>query len=272
MALPNCSISPDIPEHDRVSFFQTNGCLSIRGIIDDALVKRLADEIDNHMTSLSPRADIMKKDSEEGKFVMDFCNFHERPVYREVAKLVAPIVADLMKSDSVRVYQDQVIVKEAGTQSWNTFWHADQPYYDIEGSKTCSIWIPVDYVPRESSLEFLAGSHKNGPYQPKLVSTGGTEAFAPEYSKFKPVPAINENRENFQILGWDANPGDGIFHNLHCLHASPSGSVHGRRVLSIRFIGDDIEVVKREYKVPTSLANNSNEGKELPVVFTRNAS
>mmetsp|Transcript_33164 Transcript_33164/g.94282 ORF Transcript_33164/g.94282 Transcript_33164/m.94282 type:complete len:280 (+) Transcript_33164:53-892(+) len=274
MGLSNCNVSPEIPEQDRVSYFQKNGCLLIRGIIDESsLIQRLADEIDHHVANaLSPRADIMKKDSEEGRYIMDFCNYHERPVYREVAKIVAPIVADLMESDTVRVYQDQIIVKEAGTHGWNTFWHTDQSYYDIEGSKTCSIWIPVDYVPRESSLEFLAGSHKDGPFKPKSVSSGGATDFDKADQEFKPIPPINGNRDNFDIRGWDANPGDALLHNLKCLHASPVGSADGRRVLSIRFIGDDVKVVKRQTRVPTSLANNANEGKEFPLVFTRRGS
>ena len=227
---------------------------------------RLTKEIETHTTSLSPRADVMQHDGEDGRFIMDFCCYRERAVYREVAKAVAPVIAELMQSLTVRVYQDQLIIKEAGAQTWTTFWHADQPYYDIEGMQSCSIWIPVDYVPRESSLEFIAGSHMEGPFLPKAVSTGNV--FFATDNKFKPVPDINEDRSAFDIRGWDAHPGDALLHNLQTLHGSPSGSVAGRRVFSIRFIGDDIRVVERDNKkVPTSLANNVNQSKDFPVVW-----
>jgi hypothetical protein len=44
-------------------------------------------------------------------------------------------------------------------EDFRTPWHQDQPYYNIDGFQTASFWIPLDPVPRESTLEFVAGSH-----------------------------------------------------------------------------------------------------------------
>ena len=51
-----------------------------------------------------------------------------------------------------------ILVKEPNTRQ-RTPWHQDQPYYNIEGSQNVSMWIPVDPVAREATLEFVAGSH-----------------------------------------------------------------------------------------------------------------
>ena len=37
-----------------------------------------------------------------------------------------------------------------------------QPYYCVDGEQVCSIWLPLDPVPKESGLEFVAGSHLLG--------------------------------------------------------------------------------------------------------------
>ena len=62
----------------------------------------------------------------------------------------------------MRLYHDHVLVKEPGTKQ-RTPWHQDQPYYNVDGAQTCSVWMPVDPVDRESTLEFVAGSHR-GPW------------------------------------------------------------------------------------------------------------
>lgn len=166
----------------------------------------------------------------------------------------------------MRVYQDQIIVKEAGTLSCPTIWHSDTPYYDVEGSQTINAWIPVDPVPRLSTLEFVAGSHLQGPFIPRSYKTneplfevrGGVD-----------VPSINEDRPSFDIRGWDMQPGDVVFHSLATLHGSASGSRDGRRVLALRFIGDDVRMVKKDHFVVSSLANKSFEGRDFPKVWPK---
>ena len=44
----------------------------------------------------------------------------------------------------------------------STPWHQDQPYYCVDGADTVSLWIPLDVVPRERTLEFVGGSHSWG--------------------------------------------------------------------------------------------------------------
>jgi ectoine hydroxylase-related dioxygenase (phytanoyl-CoA dioxygenase family) len=61
-------------------------------------------------------------------------------------------------------------------------------------------------------------------------------------------------------------PGDVVFHSLSTLHGSASGSSDGRRVLALRFIGDDVRVVKKYHFVVSSLANKSFEGRDFPKV------
>jgi ectoine hydroxylase-related dioxygenase (phytanoyl-CoA dioxygenase family) len=63
-----------------------------------------------------------------------------------------------MRSAAVRLCHDHMLTKEPGTRQ-RTPWHQDQPYYNIQRSAELQ-WIPVDPVGRESTLEFVAGSHR----------------------------------------------------------------------------------------------------------------
>eukprot|EP00283_Hemiselmis_rufescens_P015087 CAMPEP_0173438556 /NCGR_PEP_ID=MMETSP1357-20121228/20478_1 /TAXON_ID=77926 /ORGANISM="Hemiselmis rufescens, Strain PCC563" /LENGTH=277 /DNA_ID=CAMNT_0014403859 /DNA_START=77 /DNA_END=910 /DNA_ORIENTATION=+ len=262
----NLSVSPVCPPEKRVETFQEEGCLIIRGMVQGDLLERLRKEIDRHVEDISPLGDVVHRPPDAGRFIQDYCSYSRFPVYREVGRLVAPAMAELMGSRTVRLYQDQLLVKEAGTGSWKTHWHADQPYFDIDGKQTISIWIPVDDVPRESSLEFVAKSHSRPYYLPRSFVDGKAKWF-PESAGLEEVPDIERDRAAFPIRGWDARPGDALLHNFNCLHGSYAGSVSGRRVLSLRLIGDDVEVKKREWRTPTSFANNDNEGGRFPVLW-----
>ena len=50
-----------------------------------------------------------------------------------------------MRSATVRLYHDHVLVKEPGTRT-TTPWHQDQPYYNIDGRQNVSMWMPLDPV------------------------------------------------------------------------------------------------------------------------------
>ena len=140
-----------------------------------------------------------------------------------------------MQSRETRLYLDHTLVKTAGTHQ-PTPWHQDQPYYNIEGRQNISMWLPVDPVPRESTLEFVAGSHKGPWLMPRSFMDNQAKWF-PEGS-LSDLPDIEADRSAYPIVGWALEPGDAVFFHMLTLHAS-RGSARDRRVFSVRFIGDD---------------------------------
>jgi len=143
-----------------------------------------------------------------------------------------------MGSTSARLYHDHMLVKEPGTRQ-PTPWHQDQPYYNIEGRMNCSLWIPVDPVARRSTLEFVEGSHLGPWLMPRTFMDNQAKWF-PEGS-LADLPDIEARRDQYNILGWEVEPGDVVCFHMLTLHAA--GGVDGsrrRRVFSVRFLGDDI--------------------------------
>ena len=148
------------------------------------------------------------------------------------------IAADLIGGGPVRLYHDHVLVKEPGTRQ-RTPWHQDIPYYNVAGRLNVSMWIPVDPVPRESTLEFVKGSHLGPWYMPRTFLDGQAKWF-PEGSLAE-LPDVDAEPERFPVIGWELEPGDAVCFHMLTLHAAGGVSgTHRRRVLSLRFLGDDM--------------------------------
>ena len=151
-----------------------------------------------------------------------------------------------MGSRQVRLFHDHVLVKEPGTRQ-RTPWHQDQPYYNVGGLDNCSLWLPVDPVDRESTVEFVAGSHR-GPWLMPRTFMDGQARWFPE-GGLQELPDIEAERDAFEILAWELEPGDAVFFHMLTLHAA-GGATRRRRAFSVRFLGDDATHVPRQW--PTS--------------------
>jgi ectoine hydroxylase-related dioxygenase (phytanoyl-CoA dioxygenase family) len=182
-----------------------------------------------------------------GAFVEDFRNWQRIPEYAEVIErsALAPAAGALMRSRSVRLFHDHLLVKEAGTLDRSP-WHQDQPYYCIDGSQTVSFWIPLDPVARPSTLEFVAGSHAGGTwYMPRSFVKGTPMVF--DDGALEEVPDVDADRDAWPIVGWAMEPGDAVAFNMLTLHAA-AGSPTRRRAFSVRLTGDDVTWAPRPHR------------------------
>jgi len=143
-----------------VERFQRDGAVCIRRLFRPEDMAVLRAGIDENLAHLSPRAKVASGADDPGRFVEDFCNWQDNAHYRRfIFDSPLPETAGrLMRSTTARLYHDHMLTKEPGTRQ-PTPWHQDQPYYNVNGRQNVSFWIPVDQVNRESTLEFVAGSH-----------------------------------------------------------------------------------------------------------------
>jgi len=65
----------------------------------------------------------------------------------------------VMDATRVNFFYDQLLVKEPGTSA-RTPWHQDQPYWAVSGRQVSSVWLTLDPVPEEVSVEYVCGSHR----------------------------------------------------------------------------------------------------------------
>ncbi len=229
----------------QVEAFCRDGAVPLKNLIPLSNIKTLREAVDDLMERPSPRAKIATAVGDQGRFLEDFCNWSEVDAFRHVA-LNGPLpaaAAALMGARTVRFYHDHVLVKSGGATT-ATPWHQDQPYYNIDGRQTVSFWIPLDAVSRDSTLEFLAGSHRGPWLMPR--------SFADHEAKWFPegalgeLPDIEADRARHRILGWALEPGDAVAFHMLTLHAA-AGSKTRRRVFSARYIGDDVRHAPRPW-------------------------
>ncbi len=226
--------------------FWAGGAVCVRGAFSAEEIALATAAIEANLASLSPLAKRASPGT-DGAFVEDFCNWQRiEPLERFIrTSPAAAIAGELLGCEQIRLYHDHVLVKEPGTRQ-RTPWHQDLPYYNVAGRLNVSMWCPVDPVGRASTLEFVAGSHLGPWYMPRTFLDGQAKWF-PEGS-LADLPDIDADPQRFRILAWDLQPGDAVFFHMLTLHAA--GGVEGpgrRRVLSVRFLGEDMVHAPRQW-------------------------
>jgi ectoine hydroxylase-related dioxygenase (phytanoyl-CoA dioxygenase family) len=239
-------MTPRVDSSD-VRAYQADGAVLLRQLLTPAEVELLKAGIDENLAHPSPRAKVASATDDPGFFIEDFCCWQENQRYRRLIfeSALGDAGGRLMQSSLARLYHDHMLTKEPGTRQ-RTPWHQDQPYYNIEGRQNVSFWIPVDPVSRESTLEFVAGSHLGPWLMPRSFMDQQAKWF-PEGS-LADLPDIESDRSRFRILGWALEPGDVVCFHMLTLHASSGVSgTHRRRVFSVRLLGDDIRHAPRRW-------------------------
>jgi Phytanoyl-CoA dioxygenase (PhyH) len=199
--------------------FERDGAVCVRQAFTAEQVEWAREAIDANLADLSPRAKRASAE-EDGAFIEDFCNWNRLPAMERFIResVGSEIAGVLTRSDHIRLFHDHLLVKEPGTRQ-RTPWHQDQPYYNVDGTQNASMWFPVDPVDRSATLEFVAGTHRGPWYMPRTFLDEQAKWF-PEGSLAEP-PDFSAEPQRWQIVGWDLEP-------------------NRRRVLSVRYLGDDM--------------------------------
>ncbi len=237
----------DLVTEDDIAAFHRDGVLIVRGLFTPDEVDLIERGIERNLADPGPMFKVASQPDDPGRFVEDFCNWSRIEEFRRVAfeSRAADVAAAIMGSD-VRLFHDHMLVKEPGTRQ-ETPWHQDQPYYNVDGFNNCSLWAPVDPVAAESTLEFIAGSHREGWLMPRTFMDHQAKWF-PEGS-LRELPNIESDRDSFDIRGWAMQPGDAaFFHMLTLHHAYGVPGSNRRRAFSLRFLGDDIVHAPRAWR------------------------
>ena len=228
---------------DQFDAFQSQGAILLKGVFKDFLEGARA-AVEENISNPSWRERTYRPDDGGQAFFQDYVVWDRFDGYRALVRNsnMARLAAQLMQSNTARVFHDHILVKEPGN-SVVTPWHQDQPYYLCDGRQSVSFWVPLDHVPRERAIEYVAGSHLWGKdFKPQRFD--GTDLF--ENDSSEAVPDVNALRDKLIILGWAMSPGDAVAFNFRTLHGAPANhSPSRRRVISVRWVGDDAVFAKR---------------------------
>lgn len=132
-------------------------------------------------------------------------------------------------------------MKEPGAQK-RTPWHQDGPYWNVAGFQICSFWLALDRIPKHCGLEFVRGSHRWQDHNPQHFMDHSPY----QDTGLADLPDIEGNRDRYDIVSFDLEPGDAIVFHASTVHGAPSMQGTGRRrAYSTRWVGDDAVFIKK---------------------------
>ncbi len=232
-----------VTELERAAYAR-DGAVVLRGVLDLAWVERMRAAIDTVLAAPGDAAVEYAEGGAAGRYLGDFLMWMHNDDFREIA-LASPLpalAAEIMQSREVRLFYDQLLVKEPGTPT-QTPWHQDLPYWPLRGADILSLWIGFDRVTAESgAMRYVKGSHLPGVlYAP--TPFGKTSGFAAILARAKlpPFPDMGKVLETAELLICEVEPGDVVVHHPLTFHWSPGNldPVLRRRALALRYVGDD---------------------------------
>lgn len=96
----------------------------------------------------------------------------------------------------------------------------------MSGRQVASIWLPLDHVAKESVVQYVSGSHEWGENNPRRFA----DQTPYEGTGLPELPDIKGNLDQYEILGWDMEPGDCLLFQAMIVHgASGNVSSNNRR-------------------------------------------
>ncbi len=263
--------APSIITEQVIEDFERDGVARIEGVFSP-WVEGIKEAIEQNKSNPSWRERTYHPQDGSAPFFQDYCVWAKFPGYKALVaeSPMAGIAAQLMRSRTARIFHDHILVKEPGN-SVATPWHHDQPYYLVGGTQTVSLWVPVDPVPRERCIEYVAASHLwRKDFRP--VRFNGVALYPRDRSA--PVPDIESKRAVSDIRSWDMQPGDAIAFHFRTLHGAPANaSTARRRVISVRWVGDDARYIQRAGKTSPFFPELEYEdgapfeGEQFPVLY-----
>ncbi len=225
-----------------IDAYNNDGAVALRGLLDTDWLERLGGAVEDDIRSPGPF--YHGYDSDEGLFHGNLRLWQTHPVFRDICleSHLPRVAREIFGSTKINLHYDQLFVKES-RMSQRTRWHNDQPYWPVKGRQVLSIWIALDKTTDENGrLEFVRGSHLwDRWFQPEPF--GKTEAIS-AYEKnpdYEDIPDIEADRDNYDIISWDLEPGDVYVFNGMTLHGAGGNQSHDRRRrgYTVRYTGDD---------------------------------
>lgn len=236
-----------------IQTFQDDGVVCLRGVIGPDWIEQLKVGVDHTLANPSPRSRLWNRDAQGRESRYDSQVWRTQPIYEAfvLESPLAEIAAHLMKSSAVNFFFDAMFARSPGVQ-FRTPFHQDEPYWSVEGFQTCSSWMPLVPVKKESALELVRGSHRwNQNYAQTNFGamTGDTrDDVAFDASETVPFPDIEGHRSEYDIASWDMEPGDVVCFNGRTIHGGSGNLPEDAelRVFNTKWVGDDVRVIFRE--------------------------
>lgn len=236
---------------DVIERFHRDGVVCLPGAIAPHWIDMLRTGVDANLASPSPRARLWHRDEDGSTSRYDSQAWQDIGEYEQfiMKSPMGEIAGRLLRSSRVNFFFDAIFVRSAGNR-FRTPFHQDEPYWSVEGFDTCSAWMPLVPVAKESALEFVRGSHlwNRRFHQTNFGALTGDARDQVHFDDgLEPFPDIERNRDAYEILSWDMEPGDVAIFNARMIHGGSGNLARDRdlKVFNTQWLGDDVRVAFR---------------------------
>jgi ectoine hydroxylase-related dioxygenase (phytanoyl-CoA dioxygenase family) len=250
------------PTAEQVAAFERDGIVCVRGVLSAGQLDRLRVEAERCLGADNPNLMAFGADR---RILNSFFSWMHNPGLRAVLEdtNLPAMAARFLRSRTVTLYSDDLFVKEPGSDTHRTPWHADQPAWAVRGTQVLSLWVALDPVSMTTgAVEFVRGSHR---WQ---VSADGAVAPGEPYRTMDELEAIGSRLD---MIHFELEPGDMTVHHGMTIHTSGGNRSNAtrRRGYAIRFVGDDV-VYQPRHGVPGGsglVAGQPLGSDKFPVVY-----
>lgn len=247
---------------EEIAAYQRDGVICASGLFQREWIERMTKAVDYAVANPGFFGLMMSRKS--ANFSHDLFLWKKLPEFRAFVfeSPAARIAQQLLQTDQVNFFYDQMFVKPVGCYM-ATPWHQDITFWPVDSAQIVSIWMPFDKVTRESSgLEFIRGSH---------LWTDRYKAVSPTYdpllldSPLPPPPDINNNRDQYDLINWDMEPGDVVIFSPLTMHGSSGNYTMDkpRRALSTRWAAPTVRYAPTPSTMPMIYRHDLKPGDPL---------
>lgn len=175
-----------------------------------------------------------------------------------LASRAPEIVADVIGSETLRLWVDGTFQKEGSASQTATPWHNDECTYSLVGEHRPSLWIALTDVDEDNSpLTTLSGSNRDpwryhSPFSPQGIPTPSGVLPWQHLVDRTVAPGAD-------VRVWPARRGDAIALHPKTIHGSLERRTksQGRRLgLSVRWLGDDVTWAPNELSLVAPFDRN----------------
>ena len=219
---------------EEIDLYRENGAAVIRDVLDHDWVDYMRKAIEERLTMPNPGGvEYTQSTGKTGRYYGDVFTWRKSEGVRKFffESPMVELAAQVMGSEMVRVFYDQLLVKEPEANAPTPI-HQDIAYWPVRGEDILSVWVPFDDVTRDTGMvQYVNGSHQWG-------QEFGARAFGQnsEYEKTAAlqgkklsVEDVEANLDQYEISCWDVNVGDVVIHHANTLHFSEGNTSHTQR-------------------------------------------
>jgi len=237
---------------EQVQCFATDGVILLRKAIPKEWIERLQVGIEENLRSPTERARVWDRRADGTATFYDSQAWQAIPEYKAfvLESPMAELACRVMGSVAVSFFFDAIFVRTAGAQ-FRTPFHQDEPFWSVEGFNCASSWMPLVPVEQRSALEFVRGSHLwNQPYAQQnfgALTGDARDQVVFDDKETVPFPDIEGERDRYDLISWDMEPGDVAIFNARTIHGGGGDLAPDRelKVFNTKWVGDDVRVCFR---------------------------